>query len=102
METSNEIVYKASKTGSKFFRCNKIVQAIMGPVGSGKSVVCVQKLFHYATNQAPNANNVRRSKWVIIRNSYRELQDTSMQTFFEWSPKERGEESIVNSSCFIE
>src|SRR5574343_289002 len=102
METSNEIVYKASKTGSKFFRCNKIVQAIMGPVGSGKSVVCVQKLFHYATNQAPNANNVRRSKWVIIRNSYRELQDTSMQTFFEWIPKELGEESIVNSSFFIE
>ena len=96
------ITYKASKTGSQFFRCNAIVQAIMGPVGSGKSVVCVEKLFSYAVRQKPNQQGVRRSKWVIIRNSYRELQDTAMETFYEWIPKDLGDESIVNASFFVE
>lgn len=97
----NEIVYKASKTGSKLIKSRSFVSAIMGPVGSGKSVACVIKLFTFAMEQAPNENGIRRTKWVIIRNSYRELQDTSMETFYEWVPKEWGEESIVNSSFFL-
>lgn len=100
MET-NEIVYRASKTGTLFFKSGKVVQAIMGPVGSGKSVACVMKLFKLALMQEPNEKGIRRTKWVIIRNSYRELLDTSMETFFEWVPKEWGEMSIVNASFFL-
>lgn len=97
----NEIVYRASKTGSKLIKSRKFVSAIMGPVGSGKSVACVIKLFTLAMEQAPNQHGIRRTKWVIIRNSYRELLDTSMETFFEWIPKEWGEMSIVNASFFL-
>lgn len=30
------------------------------------------------------ADNTRKTRWVIIRNSYRELIDTTIKTFFDW------------------
>jgi len=36
--------------------------------------------------QKPNYKGIRKSRWAIIRNSYRELQDTTINTFFDWIP----------------
>ena len=38
--------------------------------------------------QEPDNNGIRKSRWAIIRNTYRELIDTTMETFFDWFPKE--------------
>jgi hypothetical protein len=42
------------------------------------------ELLARAYAQAPNKDGVRKSRWVIVRNTYRELIDTTMKTFFDW------------------
>lgn len=65
------------------------VRGLMGPVGSGKSVGCVHALLHNAGLQRLHKGK-RRYRAVIVRNSYRELQDTTLATWFDWVPKTAG------------
>lgn len=85
-----EVVYIASPTARKFHRDDKFVRGLIGPIGSGKSVACCWEIIRKACKQAPNHLGIRRSRWAIIRNTYRELVDTTMETFFDWFPKELG------------
>ena len=84
------INYTASTTMRRFHRSDKFVRALMGPIGSGKSVACVEEMLIKAQIQEPDDEGYRRTKWVIVRNTYRELIDTTMKTFFDWIPKECG------------
>ena len=86
-----EITYEASPTLSAFHADRKsMVRCMIGPIGSGKSVGCVWDLLELAMAQQPSADGIRRSRWAIIRNTYRELNDTTMRTFFDWVPKSLG------------
>jgi hypothetical protein len=93
---AKEITYCPSPTGAMFHRDDSSVRALMGPFGSGKSVTCVVELLMRAYKQMPDKNGIRRSRWVIIRNTYRQLLDTTMETFFEWVPKAAGEYQAGN------
>lgn len=86
-----DIVYEASPTLKTFHKDDNFVRAIMGPIGSGKSVACCWEIMFRAMAQEPHTDGVRRSRWVIIRNTYRELIDTTMLTFFDWFPKDMGD-----------
>lgn len=82
--------YRASKTLRLFHKDNAFVRLIIGPLGSGKSVGCTLEIFRKACKQVPNSENVRKSRWVVIRNTYTELVDTTIRTFFEWIPRDIG------------
>ena len=82
-----EVVYQASPTMAEFHGDDHFVRALMGPIGSGKSVACCMDLMIKAHQQEPDRNGYRKSRFAIIRNTYRELIDTTMQTFFDWIPK---------------
>lgn len=98
-----EITYIPSKTGRKFHATrNKFVRALMGPVGSGKSVTCVIELILIARTQEPDASGIRRTRFAIIRNTYRELLDTTIYTFFTWIDKDSGHYSALNMTFFLE
>lgn len=58
----------------------------MGPFGSGKSVASVMKIMKYAMAQEPNAEGIRKTRFAIVRNTYEQLKDTTMKTFFDWIP----------------
>lgn len=62
----------------------------MGPIGSGKSVGCTNEMMRRACEQVPYEDGVRNTRWAIIRNTYRELVDTTMKTFFDWFPQQLG------------
>jgi hypothetical protein len=83
------IEYKASHTLAKLHKDNSLVRAVVGPIGSGKSVAMVNELMMRALAQKP-FEGVRYSKWGCFRNSYRELTDTTLKTFFDWVPKSMG------------
>lgn len=83
-------VYNSSKTATQFHLCDEFVRLLIGPIGSGKSVACIMELLARAYAQKPNPKGVRKTRWAIIRNSYRELQDTTLNTFFDWVPKDLG------------
>jgi hypothetical protein len=72
-----------------FHADDSFVRALMGPIGSGKSVACCAEIMRRACEQQP-FNNVRKSRWAIIRNTYRELVDTTIKTWEDWFPRQLG------------
>ena len=60
---------------------DNFIRGILGPLGSGKSHGCVMEMFFRAMEMPPQKDGVRRSRSVIIRSTYRELNDTTVQTW---------------------
>ena len=92
--TSEPIVikYDAAPTVAKFHKSEAFVRGIRGPIGSGKSVGCCLEIFMRMSAQAPGKDGVRRSRWAIIRNTYPELETTTIKTWLDWFPE--GEENF--------
>lgn len=86
MMDENSINYVATPTNSRFHNCNDFVRGLVGPIGSGKSVACVLEIILRAQQQEPGRDGVRRTKVAVIRNTYRELIDTTIETFRDWIP----------------
>lgn len=80
------ITYVASNTGKLLHKSDKLIRAIKGAVGTGKSVVCLQELFRLAVDQWPNSRGERLTRWVIIRNTSIELETTTLNSFKQWFP----------------
>ena len=53
----------------------------MGPLGSGKTFGMYDRLLQTMCEQAPNAQGVRPSRWVAIRNTYSQLETTTIKDF---------------------
>lgn len=67
-------------TLTHFLQSNKRVRAIRGPVGSGKSVACAAELLLRAARQTPDADGIRRTRMVIVRNTLQQLKTTCLPT----------------------
>jgi len=79
--------YKASATVSKFMRSDAFHRAIMGPIGSGKSVgMCIEILRRCLEMPAWN-DGKRSSRWAIVRNTNKQLRDTTLATWLHWMRK---------------
>ncbi len=76
--------YKAPPTIAAFMASAAFYRGLMGPVGSGKSSACCVELLRRAGRQAPGPDGVRRSRFAIVRNTYRELRDTTVRTWLHW------------------
>lgn len=53
---------------------------------SGKSVGCSFEVVRRASMQEPNAQGVRKTRFAIVRETVRQLQDTTIKTFLDWFP----------------
>lgn len=62
---------------------------LMGPFGSGKSSAAGIKLIEHGSSLPPWRDGVIRSRYIVVRNTYRELQDSTIKTFFHWFPPTR-------------
>lgn len=82
----HEINYKASPTGEKFHRSDAKMRVIMGPVGSGKSVAMCFEIFLRAQAQAPAADGLRYTRFAVVRQTVRQLSDTTIKTWLQWFP----------------
>ncbi len=60
---------------------------ITGPLGSGKSVGCCSKIMKLASEQAPDEENMRRTRWPVIRNTYNDLRLTTIKTWLDCFPE---------------
>jgi hypothetical protein len=72
----------------KFWQCDSFLRALIGPFGSGKSSGCLMELIRRAAKQAPGQDGIRRTRWAVIRNTYQQLQDTTVKTVLDWLPAE--------------
>jgi hypothetical protein len=59
----------------------------MGPFGSGKSVMMVWEIFMRAKEQTPSTDGIRRSRWIIARNTQPQLETTTIKTWLDWFPE---------------
>lgn len=72
-----------SPTGKAFINDRSYIKGIMGPVGGGKSTVCMMDLLARANGQAP-FNGLRRTKFAILRNTAAQLKSTVKPLLDEW------------------
>lgn len=72
-----------SPTGKRFIRSRAFIKGIVGPVGGGKSTVCLMDLVTRAYSQEPH-NGLRRTKFAIVRNTAAQLTSTVKPLIDEW------------------
>lgn len=75
--------YKPTPTGQAFMDSDKFIKIIKGPVGGGKSTVALFDLLKRATQQAPY-KGVRRTKFIILRNTMQQLKSTVKPLLDQW------------------
>lgn len=92
MAQSNIIEYSLKPQGEvlqKFADCRMRNSFIMGPLGSGKTVQTILKIFDLMCEQAPvkardhKNHNIRLSRWIAARNTYSELFSTTIKDWME-------------------
>ena len=81
------IKYQAEPTLAKIHASNDFWRFVIGPVRSGKSVGMCNEVFRRISLQHPGQDGIRRSRVPVVRNTYRELSDTTMKTWFDWFPE---------------
>lgn len=59
------------------------VRIIIGPLGSAKTTTTIQHLLELIVSQKPNRSGERKSRWVAIRNTYPDLETTTIPDFRE-------------------
>lgn len=76
----------------RFRQSNAQVRGIMGPLGSGKTSCCLMEIPRRGVEQQPSpADGVRYSRWGIFRDTYRNLERTTIPSWLEWMPKGVGD-----------
>ncbi|MBN9438246.1 hypothetical protein [Bosea sp. (in: a-proteobacteria)] len=70
-----------------FLSSNARVRIIRGPIRSGTSSMCCQEIWRRACEQAPGPDGVRRTRWFVSRNTYPDLQQSTIKTWLAWYPE---------------
>lgn len=81
---NNVINYDAPKTIADFMLDNSKVRLIIGPYGSGKTTGCIMELMRRAMMEHPDTNNVRRTRFVVVRNTAQQLRQTVLEDIRKW------------------
>lgn len=81
--------YTPSPTLARFHMSNAFVRGVRGPVGSGKSTGVCHELMSRSHAQRRAPDGYRRTRHAVIRNTYRELEDTTVRTWLDWFPENK-------------
>jgi hypothetical protein len=73
---------------TEYFWDRSELSVIQGPIGSGTSTASCHKIWAIASEQAPDHDGVRRTRWLVVRNNYRELRKTTIKTWRMWFPEQ--------------
>ena len=73
-------------TGERFMKSDARVRLLKGPVGSGKSTVCLTEIFRRCAEMPKAKDGYRRSRWVISRNTNQQLKTTTLASWKQWFP----------------
>ncbi len=63
------------------------VSCIQGPIESGTSTCCCMRIWLQANEQEPDFDGVRRTKWIVTRDTYKDLRETTVKTWLTWFPE---------------
>jgi hypothetical protein len=71
--------YTPSKTIAEFMRSDARIRALVGPLGSGKSMGALMELFRRSVEQTPDSKGIRPTRWALIRNTAQQLRETLLK-----------------------
>ncbi|HUP06814.1 MAG TPA: hypothetical protein VMU47_06675 [Caldimonas sp.] len=74
------------RTVDAFLKSEAFVVGIRGPFGSGKTSGGSVKVLMHANKQVVQKDKRKHSRYAIIRNTYPELQTTTIKTWHSWIP----------------
>jgi hypothetical protein len=80
----NSIEYVAPPTIERFMLSDAFVRFILGPVGSGKTTGVMFEVFRRCCEQAPGPDGIRRTRWVIVRNTLSQMKQTILKDVETW------------------
>ena len=72
----------------EYLRDPRPVVIIRGPIGSGTSSASCMKLASRMIGMPKWRDGIRRSRWIVVRNTYAELRDTTLETWKAWFPED--------------
>lgn len=78
--------YETSPIAWAYKQDRSFASFIIGPVGSGKSVPSLQRIYDIGSEQAPSPDGLRRSRFAVIRNTMPELRSTTAVTYQQIYP----------------
>ena len=81
-----EIDFTPPATGIKFMNSDARMRVLMGPVGSAKSVTSCFEIVRRGSLQQPGKQGIRRTRFAVVRETARQLADTTIKTFLDWFP----------------
>ena len=82
MTVEIEYAYEpAGETLRRFHCSDDFVRILMGPLGSAKTTACCAEIWRRACEQRPDNEGVRNSRWVVVRNTYPELETTTIASW---------------------
>ena len=76
--------YSPLPTLRKFHECSAPIRACVGPVGSGKTTAATWEACRFIPDFMHKSYGIKKTRGVIIRNTYSELIDTTQKTVFDW------------------
>jgi hypothetical protein len=63
------------------------VKCLQGPFGSGKTTACVWEIFFISISQRPDKSRRRKIKWIVVKNTYRQMWTVVMPLWFKVFPQ---------------
>lgn len=78
------VLYKPTTTALAFHRNDDRVRVIRGHVGSGKSTMMCAEIVFRAVKMVACKDRIKRSRWAIVRNTYGDLEKTTLTTWKMW------------------
>lgn len=67
------------------------ITAIMGPQGGGKTTTCAMHILRRAAKMPKCLDGVRRSKWLVVRDTYDRLYRSAVASWLSLVPKSDGD-----------
>ncbi len=81
---SPTLTYTAPATVGQFMLDNHQVRLLLGPYGSGKTTGCIMELAKRMLEEHSDAGGVRRTRFVIVRNTAQQLRQTILEDIRKW------------------
>ena len=100
--SQTDIHYSAGPTMSAFHSDDAFWRVVIGPVRSGKTVGMCAEIMRRCMAQEPDLHDgIRRSRVVCVRNTYRELEDSTVKTWDAWYGSSQFGHMNKNSMTFF-
>lgn len=93
--------YADAPTLAAFASSNARIRGINGPFRSGKSSASVAEIVRRGTMQRAGTDGVARTRWLVIRNTFQQLEDSTIKTVMMWLPPEHFGKYTQHNHAYI-